>query len=270
MPLSIGLIESKGLVALIEAADVILKNSPVKILGIHTLNNGLVSLAVSGNSDYIEAAIESAVSAGEKVGEIFSHSIVHNPKKELIEFFSELYPQNKLKIESIETNRIGAETAFNEKKLNSNEPIIIPLAKKKIRSEQATLEKQTIKKEKIKLKKHQEVPVNIVSEIGKSSHPSFIEKKNEQSLSTIERLRKEALGIKKVNLDKNDNEEAAVVTNSEKQIITDRVDFDLINTLNVHKLRNYARRFIQFPIKGREISRASRLELVEYFKKLNQ
>ena len=39
---SIGLIESKGLVALVEAADVILKNSPVKVLGIHKLDNGLV------------------------------------------------------------------------------------------------------------------------------------------------------------------------------------------------------------------------------------
>ncbi len=68
---SIGLIESKGIVALIEAADVILKNSPVTILGIHKLDNGLVSLAVSGNSDYVRAAIESGVEAGRRVGEIW-------------------------------------------------------------------------------------------------------------------------------------------------------------------------------------------------------
>ena len=38
--------------------------------------------------------------------------------------------------------------------------------------------------------------------------------------------------------------------------------------MNVHKLRNYARSFPDFPIKGREISRANRIELVEFFNKL--
>ena len=93
---SIGLIESKGIVALIEAADVILKNSPVTILGIHKLENGLVSLAVSGNSDYVKAAIESGSEAGRRVGEIYASSVVDNPSKELLDLFSELFPSEKI------------------------------------------------------------------------------------------------------------------------------------------------------------------------------
>ena len=91
---SIGLIESKGLVALIEAADVILKNSPVKILGIKKLENGLVSLAVFGDSDYVNAAIESAVEAGRRVGEIYASTVVDDPGKELIDLFSDLFAIN--------------------------------------------------------------------------------------------------------------------------------------------------------------------------------
>lgn len=88
---SIGLIESKGLVALVEATDVILKNSPVKVLGIHKLDNGLVSLAISGNSDYVKAAIETGTEAGRRVGEIYASSVIDNPTNEMIKMFSELF-----------------------------------------------------------------------------------------------------------------------------------------------------------------------------------
>ncbi len=50
---------------------------------------------------------------------------------------------------------------------------------------------------------------------------------------------------------------------------TVNVDFEAIDGMNVHKLRHYAREFPNFPIKGREISRANRDELVELFKKIN-
>ncbi len=47
------------------------------------------------------------------------------------------------------------------------------------------------------------------------------------------------------------------------------VDFDTINKMNVHKLRNHARSFSNFPIKGREISRANRDELIAFFKTIS-
>ena len=104
---SIGLVESKGLVALIEAADVILKNSPVVVLGIHKLENGLVTLAVTGNSDYVKAAIESGTEAGRRVGEIYASSVVDNPGKELLHIFSELFPNGEV-LNSV-SNKIESE-----------------------------------------------------------------------------------------------------------------------------------------------------------------
>lgn len=157
---SIGLIESKGLVALIEAADVILKNSPVTILGLHKLENGLVTLVVSGDSDYVKAAIESGTEAGRRVGEIYASSIVDNPDKQLIELFIDLFPVTK-DYESVskETNPINlisdiknsevsdSKFSFVEKKLkteskreNQNlcrlQKLLLSIKSKKIKSRQ--------------------------------------------------------------------------------------------------------------------------------------
>ena len=92
-------------------------------------------------------------------------------------------------------------------------------------------------------------------------------------LSTIERLRLEALGLE------NKKKKSKEISVSSKKIIDDvknenstfknsDADFELINQMNVHKLRHYARKFPDFPIKGREISRANRDELVEWFKSI--
>ncbi|MFZ2863464.1 MAG: BMC domain-containing protein, partial [Ignavibacteriaceae bacterium] len=100
MSTSFGLIESKGLVALVEAADVILKNSPVEILGVHKLNNGLTALAVSGDQDYVNAAVESAVDAGKRVGEINAFTVIDQPPKQVLKIFGDLF------LASLETNEL--------------------------------------------------------------------------------------------------------------------------------------------------------------------
>ena len=66
---------------------------------------------------------------------------------------------------------------------------------------------------------------------------------------TKEKIKKET-GLKSIN-DSTDNR---------------GIDFEAISHMNVHKLRHYAREFPNFPIKGREISRANRSELVELFR----
>ena len=93
-----------------------------------------------------------------------------------------------------------------------------------------------------------------------------------KSISTIERLRNEALGITKLRLEKLSNVKIEEKKKSGLKISTDaitEVDFDAIKGMNVHKLRNYARNFSNFPIKGREISRANRDELVAFFKTIS-
>ena len=80
--------------------------------------------------------------------------------------------------------------------------------------------------------------------------------------STIQRLRDEALSIKESKKDINDYI-ASDSNNNDK-----RINLNKIESLNVHELRRLARATHSFPIQGREISRALRKELIEYFKEL--
>ncbi len=280
---SIGLIESKGLVALVEAVDVILKNSPVKVLGIHKLDNGLVSLAISGNSDYVKAAIETGTEAGRRVGEIYASSVIDNPTNELIKMFSELFsgfdnsqssivdnePEKKVISENLTEADIFENFAKKikpESKREKSKPLVV--------TKITTLKKNSIKNEKPSSNKESEKKDNrsnlFFEQKNKIEKPD-VPLDSSASLSTIERLRQEALGLKSKPIS---SKESSFSDNTTSEIKNDagntvNVDFEAIDGMNVHKLRHYAREFPNFPIKGREISRANRDELVELFKKIN-
>lgn len=282
---SIGLIESKGLVALLEAADVILKNSPVTILGIYKLENGLVTLAVSGNSDYVKAAIESGAEAGRRVGEIYASSVVDNPGKELLEIFGELFPRDEI-ISSVPDEIKSLRINSDDKKTDEQSNLFASVVKQ-VKTESKREKSKPLQVTKItpihKIKKnHAQTDNQIKPKADESSEKKIEEIKKEISekdllpelekpLSTIERLRIEALGLegkKKKSKEiaaatEKKNDEVKSVTPSNKSGV---VDFEAIDQMNVHKLRHYAREFPNFPIKGREISRANRDELVEWFK----
>jgi len=78
-------------------------------------------------------------------------------------------------------------------------------------------------------------------------------------------LRREALGIVP-GKEKRSAQKAA--KELKKETSTDLVDQD-VSSLNVHQLRRLARSVEGFPIQGRQISKANRKELVDYFKKLH-
>lgn len=257
---SIGLIESRGLVALVEAADVILKNSPVNILGIHKLNNGLVSLAVYGEPDYVQAAVDAGTEAGKKVGEIFSFSVVDNPPKELLNLFSELYEVKGEKIIISDSPKIFEQlkplTEQNQKEkeiLFENVHRVLetekPAASKFEKARKMKSKAARIKEEKVEKK----MPVKSKDNISRSDN----------TLSTIERLRREALGIEEKTRKPKPDTQAKIISRNNSII-----DFNEIEKMNVHKLRHYARGFEKFPIKGREISRANRDELVKLFESI--
>jgi microcompartment protein CcmL/EutN len=284
---SIGLIESKGIVALVEATDVILKNSPVTILGIHKLDNGLVSLAVSGNSDYVKAAIESGVEAGRRVGEIYASSVVDNPGKELLQIFSELFRGNEISkhiSDEINTEKVNfvdkpsdsttslfttsIKQAKTESKREKSKPLqvtkITPIHKIK-KLKEKTDHQNNFKIDESIEKNDKDVKKNL------DEKDLYIE--STKPLSTIERLRLEALGVenrkkKSKDITVPDKKINDKVKNQNVDFKNSDADFGLIDQMNVHKLRHYARKFPDFPIKGREISRANRDELVEWFKSI--
>ena len=79
MQQALGLIETKGLITAIEAADAMLKAAKVKFLGRQKVKAGLVGVMVSGDVGAVKAAVDAGTAAGKKVGKIVSTHVIPRP-----------------------------------------------------------------------------------------------------------------------------------------------------------------------------------------------
>ena len=70
---AIGLIETRGLVGVIEAADAAVKSAPVELLGIKPIGGGLVSTHFRGEVAAVQVAVQAGVEAALKVSQVISH-----------------------------------------------------------------------------------------------------------------------------------------------------------------------------------------------------
>jgi len=80
---ALGMIETKGLVGLIEAADSMLKAANVEMIGWEKVGSGLVTAFVVGDVAAVKAAIDAGASAASKVGEVISVQVIPRPHEEL-------------------------------------------------------------------------------------------------------------------------------------------------------------------------------------------
>jgi ethanolamine utilization protein EutM len=80
---ALGMIETKGLVALIEAADAMLKAANVQMIGWEKVGSGLVTAFVVGDVAAVKAAVDAGASAAGKIGEVLSVQVIPRPHEEL-------------------------------------------------------------------------------------------------------------------------------------------------------------------------------------------
>jgi ethanolamine utilization protein EutM len=80
---AIGLIETKGLVAIIEATDAMLKAAKVNYGGMRKVGSGLVSVLVSGDVAACKAAVDAGAAAAAKIGEVVSVHVIPRPHKDV-------------------------------------------------------------------------------------------------------------------------------------------------------------------------------------------
>ena len=80
---AIGLIETRGLVGVIEAADAAAKSAQVELLGIEQIGAGLVSVRFSGEVAAVQVAVDAGVQAALKVTEVISHHVIAAPHLDL-------------------------------------------------------------------------------------------------------------------------------------------------------------------------------------------
>jgi len=206
---ALGMVETRGLIASIEAADAMVKAAKVTLLGKEKIKAGLVTVLVVGETAAVKSAVDAGAAAAQRVGELISTHIIPRPDDQVDNIVA-----IKAEIESI--------------KIYDEPP---PQKKPGRRRRQIQSEKK-------------------VEEIESVIKPS--------SSSTIERLKEEALGITL-------STEKPAKSKSKSEL-----DFTMaeLEVMNVHQLRRFARDLESFPIKGREISRANRGELLDYFKEL--
>ncbi|MCB0284011.1 MAG: ethanolamine utilization microcompartment protein EutM [Calditrichaeota bacterium] len=85
---ALGMIETKGLVALIEASDAMVKAARVKLVGYQQIGAGYVTAMVRGDVAACKAATDAGAAAAERVGELVSVHVIPRPHGEL----EDLYP----------------------------------------------------------------------------------------------------------------------------------------------------------------------------------
>ncbi|PWM35720.1 MAG: BMC domain-containing protein [Clostridiales bacterium] len=80
---ALGMIETKGLVASIEAADAMVKAANVTLIGKEHVGGGLVTVMVRGDVGAVKAATDAGAAAASKVGELVSVHVIPRPHNEV-------------------------------------------------------------------------------------------------------------------------------------------------------------------------------------------
>ena len=221
---ALGMVETRGLVASIEAADAMVKAAKVTLVGKERAKAGLITIMVLGETAAVTSAVDAGAAAAQRVGELVSTHVIPRPDDQM----SVIIPGGDSK-----------------KEVSKEKP---KPAKKTV-----TVKKEKPVKEKESIRPSKKAPpiIEIEEEI-----------KIKETSSTIDRLREEALG-KEVAKKEKEKKVKREKTKSDAETI---LPMEELEVLNVHQLRRLARSMEGFPIQGREISRANRGLLLDYFK----
>ena len=78
---ALGMIETKGFAAMVEAADAMVKAARVELVGFEKTGGGYVTAIIRGDVAAVKAAVEAGVRGAEKVGEVVSVHVIPRPHK---------------------------------------------------------------------------------------------------------------------------------------------------------------------------------------------
>ncbi|MBV8125759.1 MAG: ethanolamine utilization microcompartment protein EutM [Burkholderiaceae bacterium] len=84
---ALGLIETKGLVALVEASDAMVKAARVQLVGYKQIGGGLVTSMVRGDVAACKAAVDAGAEAAKRLGELVSAHVIPRPHGDLEAIF---------------------------------------------------------------------------------------------------------------------------------------------------------------------------------------
>ncbi|MBQ0059234.1 MAG: BMC domain-containing protein [Lachnospiraceae bacterium] len=87
---AIGMIETRGLTASIEAADAMLKAADVELVGTEKIGSGLVTVIVKGEVGAVKAATESGQEAASRIGELVAVHVIPRPHSDVAKILPSL------------------------------------------------------------------------------------------------------------------------------------------------------------------------------------
>jgi ethanolamine utilization protein EutM len=88
---ALGMIETKGLVALIEASDAMIKAANVQLIGWQKIGSGLVTALVVGDVAAVKAAVDAGAAAAGRIGEVVGVQVIPRPHEDI----SNILPKGK-------------------------------------------------------------------------------------------------------------------------------------------------------------------------------
>ncbi len=80
---ALGMVETRGLVAAIEAADAMVKAANVKLIGKDKAGSGLVTVMVRGDVGAVKASVDAGADAAKRVGELVSVHVIPRPNSDV-------------------------------------------------------------------------------------------------------------------------------------------------------------------------------------------
>ena len=80
---ALGMVETRGLVAAIEAADAMVKAANVTLIGTERIGSGLVTVMVRGDVGAVQAATDAGAAAGSRLGELVSVHVIPRPHSDV-------------------------------------------------------------------------------------------------------------------------------------------------------------------------------------------
>src|SRR5437016_12833511 len=81
---ALGMVETKGLVALIEASDAMVKAANVTLIGWQKIGSGLVTAFIVGDVAAVKAAIDAGAAAAGRIGEVAGVQVIPRPTEDIV------------------------------------------------------------------------------------------------------------------------------------------------------------------------------------------
>lgn len=276
---ALGLLETKGLVGAIEAADAMAKAADITIVSKEKSTAALVTIKIVGDTSAVRAALDAGAAAAESIGQLISVHLIPSPDEQ-IEYL--IKNSQKIAVKPAD-NSISDETTVSEKNVDE-----VPQTKIALVEEEA-IEEVFVKEPIEEIPDETEDPV--VSEVveeapedepeetsevsetidftpeNKNLFENFTEKETEPEKDISSEPLK-SIPIE----EKTEEQEVENLFGMEEQGDDSFIDgskipsMEELENLSVPELRKLARSVENFPIKGREISKANKQILLSYFK----